>query len=187
MSETTEATFTITLPEPIPVGKGAKVSEIVLREPDLGEFDKALMVPSKITQVITLMALTSQVDAAIIRRVPSSLMADAADFFARFTPQDGDVPAPAPDDTSNTLTLELTKPIVVGSTSVSEITLREPTLGELERANQAKTAAGWVIALIAQTAGISEHAARRVPISRMAEAARFFEGFLPPVPETGGR
>ncbi len=91
------------------------------------------------------------------------------------------------DERPTTLTIDLAEPIQVGGgAKITEITIREPTLGQFEKASQARGQVAQVIALIAQTGGISEQAARNIPLSKLAEVADFFAGFLPGGQEIGG-
>lgn len=81
-------------------------------------------------------------------------------------------------------TLTLRKAITLGSgdgsITYSELKLREPTAGELEKASRADTSNGAVINLIAAVAKVPRAVAERLCQRDFTEASQYFAGFTEP-------
>ena len=83
-------------------------------------------------------------------------------------------------------TIVFKNPIVVDAGTFEQITLREPTAGELERATKGNREGVTVtIDLIAMVAGVPRLVAEKLPARKFSEAARFIEGFTEDGPPTG--
>lgn len=88
----------------------------------------------------------------------------------------------AADATS--LTVPLKEKITVGGTEYTELTLVEPTLGQMEEAGK-KTGLAEDIALIAVVAKVSDQVARALPASGYKKAVAFLNVFLMAAPPAG--
>jgi hypothetical protein len=84
--------------------------------------------------------------------------------------------------------ITLRKAVELGPLTYAEISLREPTAGELEKAAKAGSRVGETISLIAMVAKIPRTAAERLSQRDLLEAADFFGTFYPsgePTEEAG--
>ena len=84
--------------------------------------------------------------------------------------------------------ITLRKPVELGPLTYSELALREPTAGELEKASKAGSRVGETINLIHMIAKIPRTAAERLSQRDLLEAADFFAAFYPngePTEEAG--
>ena len=83
--------------------------------------------------------------------------------------------------TEETKTIQLRKPIIIGkegaAITYSEITLREPVSGELEKAQLASTPVGSNITLIAIVAKIPRTVAEKLCQRDLREASDFLASF----------
>lgn len=169
-------TLTLTFDTPLDAGGGAKVAELVLREPTLGEMDKATADgKGAYAQTISLLVSVCGVTEKLAGLVPASKRLEAMEFIASFAPSEAEVDALV---LGVPHVMELDEPIAIGGAKIEEVTLREPTLSELDRAMRYPTAIGQMAALVAQTGGISDVAARKLPYSRLGEIGKFFRPFL---------
>jgi len=86
-----------------------------------------------------------------------------------------------------TKTIPLAVPLAFGDNSWTAIELREPTTGEVIRANKAgATGLSADLVLISLVSGIPANLLEAVPISKAMEASRYLAGFIsPPGPPTG--
>ncbi|MHA6236881.1 phage tail assembly protein [Pseudomonas fluorescens group sp. PF-69] len=80
-----------------------------------------------------------------------------------------------------TLTLEFRTPIVIGkdagALTYTHVELREPTAGDLEKAQRADTPVGGVINLITEIGGVPRLVAQKMCGRDMAIADKFFSSF----------
>jgi hypothetical protein len=85
-----------------------------------------------------------------------------------------------------TKVIKLRKKIVLGELEVSELLLREPLAGELDRAqSSASTAIGHAILLIAIVAGIPRQIAEKIPQRELMRANSYLNLFTEDGPTTG--
>lgn len=87
-------------------------------------------------------------------------------------------------------TITLRKPIKLQDRTVTEITLREPTAGEIEQVEKRAARDGAQasnILLIQVCADITDGEARRLGARDFHEALMFVQGFFPAAPETGDK
>jgi len=167
---------TIPLPAPIDAGKGAQVTELKLREPTLGEMDKA-MAPGSTAygQAAKIIGLIAGLDDVVAGRLPASVRTAAMEFVESFAPTDEEIEAL---EVGVPHTIELADPIPLGSAAVHHFTLQEPTLAQLDRAMKAAGPLRQMILLASQAGGIPLPVAERIPYSRLAEIGKFFRPFL---------
>lgn len=87
-------------------------------------------------------------------------------------------------------TIKLRKPVTLGSgdgaITYTELALREPTAGELEKAQRADTSVGVVINMISAIASIPRLAAERLSQRDFAEANAYLTGFTEAGTEPAG-
>jgi hypothetical protein len=76
-------------------------------------------------------------------------------------------------------TIPLRKPVELGPLTYTEINLREPNAGELERAGKATSRVGETINLITAIAKIPRAATEKLSQRDLLEAADFFGSFYP--------
>jgi len=78
-------------------------------------------------------------------------------------------------------TIHLRKPLTVGSgdgaITYPELKLREPTAGELEKAQRADTSVGVMINLISSIAKVPRGAVEQLSQRDLAEASAYLSGF----------
>lgn len=88
-------------------------------------------------------------------------------------------------------TITLRKPVTLGSGEASitytELKLREPTAGEMEKASRADTQNGVVIDLIKQVAKVPRTVAENLCQRDFVEASQYFAGFFAPGDEAAGQ
>lgn len=79
------------------------------------------------------------------------------------------------------ITITLAKPVVIGkgdnAITYDEITLREPTAGEMEKASRADTSVGAAITLISLIAVIPRGAVEKFSKRDLVAANKYLEGF----------
>jgi hypothetical protein len=84
--------------------------------------------------------------------------------------------------------ITLRKPVELGPLTYTELNLREPTAGELEKASKTGSRVGETISLITLIAKIPRTAAEKLSQRDLLEAADFFGTFYPsgePTEEAG--
>jgi hypothetical protein len=82
--------------------------------------------------------------------------------------------------------LSLKKPIVMGDLTITELTLREPTAGELDYAEQnSKGSNGATIIMIATVSGKHPDVIKQMGARDYTEAAKYIKTFLSSDPEIG--
>jgi hypothetical protein len=74
-----------------------------------------------------------------------------------------------------TMTLALATPVELGGTTYSELKLREPTVGEMEKALQAGPNIAGNIFLVSTIGGLPEAAVRKMGQGDFMRAVNFFE------------
>ena len=88
-------------------------------------------------------------------------------------------------------TIELSKPVVIGSgdtaQTFTELKLREPTAGEIEKASRADTSAGSAITLISLITKIPRTAIEKISKRDLVAANKFLEGFSAAGPSEAGQ
>jgi len=86
--------------------------------------------------------------------------------------------------------IKLRKPLTVGSgdgaITYPEITLREPTAGELEKASRADTSIGTMINLVSAIAKIPRSAAEQLSQRDLGEVSAYLGGFTEAGAEANG-
>lgn len=91
-------------------------------------------------------------------------------------------------ETEKTITLR--KPITLGSgdgaITYTELTLREPTAGELEKASRADTGIGTMINLVSAIAKIPRSAAEQLSQRDLGEVSAYLGGFTAAGSEASG-
>jgi hypothetical protein len=79
------------------------------------------------------------------------------------------------------ITIQLSKPVIIGTGTTeqtyTELVLREPTAGEIEKATRADTPAGSAITLISLITKIPRTAIERISKRDLVAANKFLEGF----------
>lgn len=83
------------------------------------------------------------------------------------------------------ITLSLIKPVKLGDNEYSTLELREPTAGEMSRADKAGSAIDSTIALIYIIAKVPKPVVDRLCQRDFEAAASFLGGFTLPGPQTG--
>ena len=78
---------------------------------------------------------------------------------------------------SNEITIKLTREITHNDKTWTEITVREPTFGEL-MASQKRPASEQGVALLAAVSGWHEHAIAKLPASKAMKAMKAIDSFL---------
>ena len=81
--------------------------------------------------------------------------------------------------------ISLKKPLVLGEMSYDSITVREPTISEVEEAMKQPNQLGIAIALLATVSGIPTAMIRKLPSSEFAKATSAMSAFTLDSPETG--
>lgn len=84
------------------------------------------------------------------------------------------------------LTIVFKKPIVLADTHYTDITLREPTVGEMEKAGEF-SGVGELIELTRVIAAVPQGVVRQIPISQFREIAAYFRFFTQGGPWSGAR
>jgi ABC-type dipeptide/oligopeptide/nickel transport system permease component len=82
--------------------------------------------------------------------------------------------------------ITLKKPLVLGEITHHTITVREPTIDEVDQATKQTTKLAVAIALLATVSGIPTAMIRKLPSSEFARATQAMSAFMPDSPETGG-
>ena len=120
-----------------PVGpKGREISELRLREPTAGEVLKASRETGR-GLALSLLTQVAGVDAAVIEALPGRVCDRALEHLMTFIdPILNEKPEDAPDEELDELTIDLAETIQIGTTWLSKLELREPTLGELIKADK---------------------------------------------------
>jgi phage FluMu protein gp41 len=83
------------------------------------------------------------------------------------------------------VTLQLIKPVEFGGRTYSEITLREPTAGNLEKASEKGEGIGMLISLISIVASVPRKVAESLCKRDFEACADFLADVKPSSPETG--
>ncbi|EFH09387.1 phage tail assembly protein [Teichococcus cervicalis] len=87
----------------------------------------------------------------------------------------------------DTLTITLPQPVAANGAEYSELTLREPTIGDMIEMMKAKTDLEQTQKLISLCSGLPIPAVSKLPIRVVTQAADFFARFIPPSPPTGAK
>jgi Phage tail assembly chaperone proteins, E, or 41 or 14 len=170
-----------------PVGpKGREISELSLREPRAGEVLKASRETGR-GLALSLLTQVAGADIEAIQALPGRVCDRALDYLMTFVapilaePTEDAAPAEQPDE----LTIPLAETLQIGTTWVSELNLREPTLGELIKGDKYEGMQRTVV-LVALASGLPRAVIELVPISEFAKAASFVLGFTEAAPKSGG-
>ena len=78
----------------------------------------------------------------------------------------------------DTLTVTLGAPVSDGSKEYTEITLREPTVGEMVKATTNVSGIQSTVLLVSLVSGVPRAAIERVPMRKFAECSSFLDRFL---------
>ncbi|MEA9997050.1 phage tail assembly protein [Pseudomonas sp. 10B1] len=88
------------------------------------------------------------------------------------------------------ITIELSKPVVIGSgdtaQTYTELKLREPTAGEIEKAARMDTGPGSAITIISLITKIPRSAIEKISKRDLVAANKFLEGFSDTGPSVAG-
>ncbi len=174
-----------------PVGpKGQEISELRLREPRTGEVLKASREMGRSLALALLTQVTGANEAAILAlpgRVTDQALAHLMTFIEPvLTAPGNDASGEAPtEELLEEMTIDLVETIQVGTTWVPKLDLREPTLGELIKADRYEGMQRTVV-LVALASGLPRSVIEMVPISDFAKAAAFVLGFTKGVQPDGG-
>jgi hypothetical protein len=93
-----------------------------------------------------------------------------------------DEPAAEPPDE---MTITLTETLQIGTTWVTELNLREPTLGEMIKGDK-YDGLQRTLAMVALVSGLPRAVIDFVPISDFAKAAAYVNSFTEAAPKRGG-
>jgi hypothetical protein len=166
-----------------PIGlKGKEITEITLREPTAGEVLEASTKTGR-GLALSLLSQVTGIDSGIIEMLPGRVSDKALGYLMTFVdPILSD--AVDAEEPPEELIVALDNTIEMGTTWVNELTLREPTLGELIKGDK-YTGMQRTIALVALVSGQPRAVIERVPISKFATASRYVIGFIDAAPESG--
>ncbi|MDY7560220.1 phage tail assembly protein [Pseudomonas sp. CCC3.2] len=88
-------------------------------------------------------------------------------------------------------TIELSKPVVIGTgdtaQTYTELKLREPTAGEIEKASRADTGPGSAITLISLITKIPRGAIEKISKRDLMAADKYLQGFSDAGPSAAGQ
>ena len=189
----------LVLPLPRPVAyKGGSIAQLRLHEPTARQVHTAEMAlkaggASRRAYEAKLLSLVSGVELEALAAIGMLAFTRASAFLATFV-QEGlpgldEVPqAKQPEDT---LTITLAAPIVANGVTYSELTVVEPTLEAMSRAeghlkdNSLASVRQYQISLVERACGVHPLLAGMLPISILNRAAVFAQGFSEAAPETG--
>lgn len=169
-----------------PVGpKGREITELRLREPRAGEVLRA----SHETGRGLAKSLLSQVtgnDISIIEMLPGRVCDRALNYLMTFVEPILAPPGDAvPEEPPEEMTITLAETIQVGTTWIPELSLREPTLGELIKGDKYDGVQRTVV-MVALVSGLPRAVIELVPITDFARAAQYIHSFTEAAPKRGG-
>ena len=81
--------------------------------------------------------------------------------------------------------IPLRKPLTLGELSFDSITVREPTIDELDQALKQPTQIATAMALLATVSGIPIALIKKVPTSEFTQATNALSSFMPDSPVIG--
>ena len=171
-----EASLTLTLTTPI-VGKdGAKFTEIVLREPRAGEIERSLAVPDAqgIDIDMKLISLVAGVPMSVVEELPVSTHQAATAYLNSFGGDDADV------SEEDMLVIELDEPIKgKDGGKYTEITLREPRIGEIRKSRRKNAnAMKQDLLLIECVSGLHDFVINELPYRTYRQASAYLNRFI---------
>lgn len=86
---------------------------------------------------------------------------------------------------SDTKVITFPEPITIGAKTVDSITLREPTVGEVDKAFRGAGGLSAVIVLVSLVTGVERTFIEKIPMTTFKEASQFIELFTSDGPATG--
>jgi hypothetical protein len=169
-----------------PVGpKGKEITELRLREPRAGEVMRASRETGRGLALSLLMQVTG-VEMAVIEALPGRVSDRAFGYLMTFAePILALETNDTPEDPLDEMTITLTETLQIGTTWVTELNLREPTLGEMIKGDKYDGLQRTVV-LVALVSGLPRAVIEMVPISEFAKAAKFTNSFTEAAPMSGG-
>ena len=195
-------TLILTLTPPVDIG-GATCREVRLQEPTLVQIQRAhekldnagmSSVRAQRAYELTLLQHVSKLSPAVIDALPARKIREGIQYLERFVTCD--LPAQEWDgeDIPDEVIVPLDAPLTANGLEVSELALREPTGGELAKAEALLGSAmpplpgpirAYHLRLICEVTGLKPGHIGQVPIRKAREAVRYLEGFERSVPTTG--
>lgn len=173
-------TKTIILRKPLKYGKdGAEttVSEIALREPLAGDYEKAEQSAGIYGTSVALIALLSSAPVDVIDQMYGSQIDEAEDFIASFGHDAVRNPARSPDE----IVIQLTKPVQItrddSALNIASLTLCEPTNQQKRKAEAAGGPFARMVALISLIGKVPKSSVRALSARDFLEAVAYFNGF----------
>lgn len=167
-----------------PVGpKGKEITELRLREPTAGEVLRASRETGR-GLALSLLTQVTGADTAVIEALPSRTADKAFAHLMQYvepvlSEPEGD------DEPPEEVTIPLRDTLNAGGTAwISELTLHEPTLSDLIKAEK-YDGMQRVLALVALSSGLPRAVVEMIPITDYAKAARYVMGFIQGVPDSG--
>lgn len=203
------ATLTIDVVPPVQAN-GNVVSQLVLQEPTAGQVARAEVELSRSglagvrAYETALLALVTKADKVALKQLPSSQHMRAAAFLKDFVR--ANMPKRTEEDdeelgapvlmSSDDYTLTLPEPILFGNDTVDSLTLTEPTLAQLEKAethlspdrmkgNAAASLRHYMMALVQVSSGVPMGVIHQMPISVLNKAWSIARVFTVADPATG--
>jgi len=180
--------LTIPLSRPIKTKLG-EVHELVLREPTAGEILKSeVPLRDKVTPDAfretqqALVSLVTGIALDSISELPISVLVKASEFLYRFQEAGLEVKR---DSGLEILEIPLDPPIVTQSAEFTLLELREPTSGEVKRAESTLSRGRnphsireYQISIVSLASGAPRSIIEKLPISKLNEASHFLQGFI---------
>jgi hypothetical protein len=161
-----------------PVGpKGKEITELRLREPRAGEVMRASRETGR-GLALSLLTQVTGVDGDVIEALPSRVCDAALDYLMTFvTPLTAKAKKKAPpSEPLDEMTVTLAETLQIGTTWVTELNLREPTLGELINGDKYDGIQRTVV-LVALVSDRPRAVIELVPITEFTKAADYVLGF----------
>ncbi|WP_322069966.1 phage tail assembly protein [Paraburkholderia bannensis] len=173
-------TKTIELRKPLTYGKEdalATVSQITLREPLAGDYEKAEQAASVYGTSIALIALLSGVPVDVIDQMYGSQIDEAEDFIASF----GHAAARNPNPSADEIVIPLVKPVQItkeeSALNIATLSLCEPTNQQKRKAAAAGGPFASSIAMISLIGKVPKSTVRALCARDFLEAVAYFNGF----------
>lgn len=168
-----------------PVGpKGHEIMELRLREPTAGEVLRSSREIGR-GLALTLLQQVTGADIAAIEALPGRVSDKALGYLMTFVePILTDMGA-GTEDPADEMIIDLDETLQAGTTWVTKLDLREPTLGELIKGDKYEGMQRTVV-LVALVSGLPRAIVEMLPISAFAKAASFVMGFTGAAPAIGG-
>jgi hypothetical protein len=173
-------TKTIVLRKPLKHGKDdaeTVVSEITLREPLAGDYEKAEQSAGVYGTSIALIALLSGVPVDVIDQMYGSQIDEAEDFIASFGHDAARNPSASPEE----IVIQLTRPVQItkedSPLNAASLTLCEPTNQQKRKASAAGGPFASAVAMISMIGKVPKSAVRAMCARDFLAAVGYFNGF----------